>query len=292
MFAIAICGRPAKALSGHAAAHPGPVDVGVAVLAGVPLGCCAGPCLPHPDSERMKTPSDCGTAARRQPSGRPRVPHAHRRARRREACRPHRRRQLRRPVRRGRRLRRGVLRRRRAGPDPPRRRRAGGRRAGVPLRRGADRRADRPAAPDPLHRAELQRPRRRDRPGRAGRADPVHQAPEHARRPERRRTHPPRVDQDRLGGRARHRHRPADQLPGLGRGRPATRSPASSSSTTSASGRSRSSAAVSGARASPPRPSTRPVRGWSPRTRSPTSSRWTCGWTSTASAGRPATPGR
>ena len=34
------------------------------------------------------------------------------------------------------------------------------------VRRRADRRADRPAAPDPLHRAELPRPRRRDRPGR------------------------------------------------------------------------------------------------------------------------------
>ena len=47
------------------------------------------------------------------------------------------------------------------------------------VRRRADRCADRPAAPDPLHRPELPRPRRRDRPGRAGRADPVHQVAEH-----------------------------------------------------------------------------------------------------------------
>ena len=65
-------------------------------------------------------------------------------------------------------------------------------------------------------------------------------------RPERRRTHPARVDQARLGGRARHRDRPAHQLPGLGRGGAATRSPATCSSTTSASARSRWSAAASG----------------------------------------------
>ena len=81
-------------------------------------------------------------------------------------------------------------------------------------------RADRPTAPDPVHRPELPRPRRRDRSGRAGRADPVHQVAEHAGRPVRRRADPARVDQAGLGGGARHRDRPADQLPGLSRGGP------------------------------------------------------------------------
>ena len=165
-------------------------------------GCCAGPCL----------------AASQIRNNDPYVPHAHRRARRREARRPDRRRHL------CRRLRlvadfdeaffgaaaldRAAVTGRRAGRPP----------APVTVRRGADRRADRPAAPDPVHRAELQRPRRRVRPGRTGRADPVHQVAQHPRRPGRRRTDPAGLDQTGLGGGARHRHRPADQLPGQRRG--------------------------------------------------------------------------
>ncbi len=150
------------------------------------------------------------------------------------------------------------------------------------VRRRADRRADRPAAPDPLHRPELPRPRRRDRPGRAGRADPVHQVAEHADRPERRRAAsraaPPRLDWEVelgivIGSRTSYLDSP-------GR-RARARSPGSCWSTTSASGRSRSSAAGSGRRASRPRRSTRPGRGWPPPTRSRTCATWTCGWTST-----------
>ena len=140
------------------------------------------------------------------------------------------------------------------------------------VRRRADRRADRPAAPDPLHRAELPRPRRRDRPGRAGRADPVHQVAEHPGRPERRRAHPARVHQARLGGRARHRDRPRGPATST---RPSRRRRRDrrlrAVSTTSASAPSRSSAAASGRRASPRRRSTRPGRGWPPPTRSTTS---------------------
>ena len=99
--------------------------------------------------------------------------------------------------------------------------------------------------------------------------------------------HPARLDQARLGGRARHRDRPARQLPRTRSRRPATRSPASCWSTTSASAPSRWSAAASGRRASRPRRSTRPGRGWSRRTRSTTCWRWACGSTSTASAARP-----
>ena len=88
--------------------------------------------------------------------------------------------------------------------------------------------------------------------------------------PERRRAHPPRLDQDRLGGRARHRDRPAYVATSTRSRRPGTRSPATCSSTTSASARSRSSAAASGRRASRPRPSTRPGPGSSRPTRSTT----------------------
>ena len=78
--------------------------------------------------------------------------------------------------------------------DPRRRRRGARRRRPHRARRRAPiRRADRAPAPDPVHRAELQRPRRRDRPGRSRRADPVHQVAQHADRPERRRAHPPRL---------------------------------------------------------------------------------------------------
>ena len=37
VLAIAICGRPVERVVGQPAAHPGAVDVGVAVVAGVPL---------------------------------------------------------------------------------------------------------------------------------------------------------------------------------------------------------------------------------------------------------------
>ena len=46
--------------------------------------------------------------------------------------------------------------------------RAGGGGAADGLRRRTDRRPDRPAAPDPVHRPELQRPCRRDRGGGPG----------------------------------------------------------------------------------------------------------------------------
>ena len=91
-----------------------------------------------------------------------------------------------------------------------------------PFGRGTDRRPDRAAAPDPVHRPELQRPRRGDRAGRPGRADPVHQVTEHPDRPERRRSHPSRLHEDRLGGRAGHRHGPARQLPRRTVARPGT----------------------------------------------------------------------
>ena len=98
--------------------------------------------------------------------------------------------------------------------DPRRRRRRA--RRGRPhraRRRPPVRRSVRAPAPDPVHRTELQRPRRRDRPGRSGRADPVHEVAEHAHRPERRRADSPRLAQDRLGGRARHRDRPPRVVP-------------------------------------------------------------------------------
>ena len=141
-------------------------------------------------------------------------------------------------------------------------RRAGDGRTADRIRRGTHRRPHRPAPPDPVHRPELQRPCGRDRGGGAGRADPVHQVAEHAHRPLRRRPHPARLDETRLGGRAGHRDRPPNQLPRLRRRSARARSPGSPWSTTSASGPSRSSAAGNGPRASPPRPSTRPARGW------------------------------
>ena len=152
------------------------------------------------------------------------------------------------------------------------------------LRRRAGRRSHRPAAPDPLHRPQLQRPRRRDRPGRAGRADPLHQVAQHHRRAVRRRADPARLDQDRLGGRARHRDRPADLLPRLGRGGPRRDR--------------RLRAGQRRQRARLPDRAQRPVvegqvgrdvqpdraRGWSRPTRSTTCWRWACGSTSTGSS--------
>ena len=156
-------------------------------------------------------------------------------------------------------------------------------------RRRARRRPDRAAAPDPVHRPELPRPRRRDRPGRARRADPVHQVAQHAGRPERRRAHPARVHQDRLGGRARHRDRPADRY--LDSGRRPRDAIAGYVVVNDVSEREwQIERGGQWSRASRPRRSTRPARGWSPPTRSTTCWRWTCGWTSTACAGRPATP--
>ena len=146
------------------------------------------------------------------------------------------------------------------------------RRATVELRRRADRGADRTPAPDPVHRAELLRPRGGDRSGRPGRADPVHQVTQHPGRAVRRRPPAPRRDQTGLGGGARHRDRPAHQLPRQRSTMPGTPWPGSSWSTTSASAPSSWSAAASGPRASRPRPSTRLGRGSSRPTRSTTSS--------------------
>ena len=140
------------------------------------------------------------------------------------------------------------------------------------VRRRADRRPDRPAPPDPLHRPQLQRPRRRDRPGRPDEPILFTKSPNTIVGPNDDVRHPARLDQDRLGGRARHRHRHAHLLPGLGRGRGSRRDRRLRRwSTTSASAPSRWSAAGSGRRASPPRRSTRPGRGWSRPTRSTTS---------------------
>ena len=61
-------------------------------------------------------------------------------------------------------------------------------------------------------RLELFRSRRRDRIADPGRADPVQQGAVLHRRPERRHDDPQGRQEDRLGGRARHRHRRARQL--------------------------------------------------------------------------------
>ena len=162
-----------------------------------------------------------------------------------------------------------------------------------PLRRRAHRRADRPSAPDPVHRAELPRPRRRDRPGRARRADPLHQVAQHPDRAERRRTHPARRDQARLGGRARHRDRPAHQLPRLRRTRRATRSPATcvvNDVSERAFQMERGGQWIKGKSAE----TFNPAGPWlvTPDEIDDVARRWTCGWTSTASAGRPAARAR
>ena len=121
----------------------------------------------------------------------------------------------------------------------------------------AHRRADRPAAPDPVHRPELQRPRRRDRAGRPRRADPLHQVTQHASWARRRRPIPrgsTKLDWEvELGIVIGRRCRTSPTRTEAA----ATPSPATCSSTTSASAPSRWSAAASGPRASPPRPSTR-----------------------------------
>ena len=102
-----------------------------------------------------------------------------------------------------------------AGPAParPGHHRRGGRRrqgarprpaAGAPGRPGHPLRpAARPDRQGRLHRAELPRPRRRDRRRAAARADHLPQGPRHRRRARRHRARPARVDEDRLGGRAR-----------------------------------------------------------------------------------------
>ena len=75
-----------------------------------------------------------------------------------------------------------------------------------------------------LHRAQLFRPRRRDRRDRAARADHLHEGDERHLRPGRPGDHPARVAEDRLGGRARLRHRQAREVRlGGGRARPRRR---------------------------------------------------------------------
>ena len=71
-----------------------------------------------------------------------------------------------------------------------------------------------------MHRPELQRPRGRDRSGGPGEPILFTKSPNTADRPVRRRTDPARLDETRLGGRAGHRDRPADQLSRQGRGGP------------------------------------------------------------------------
>ena len=86
------------------------------------------------------------------------------------------------------------------------------------------------------------------------------------RRPVRRRAHPARIDQDRLGGGARRRDRLDRALPRHRARRPRS-SPGTSSATTSRSASSSSSAAASGTRARAARRSTRSARGSSRPTR-------------------------
>ena len=63
-----------------------------------------------------------------------------------------------------------------------------------------------------LHRPQLFRPRRRDRRHRAARADHLHEGDERHLRPRRPGHHPARLREDRLGGRARLRHRQAREV--------------------------------------------------------------------------------
>ena len=80
-----------------------------------------------------------------------------------------------------------------------------------------------------LHRPQLFRPCRRDRRHRAAGADHLHEGELGDRRPERRRRHPARFAEDRLGGRARRRHRQQGQIR-LAKPRRWTTSPATASS--------------------------------------------------------------
>ena len=63
-----------------------------------------------------------------------------------------------------------------------------------------------------LHRAQLFRPCRRDQRHGAARADHLHEGDVGDRRPGRRCPHPARLRKDRLGGRARRRHRPQGEI--------------------------------------------------------------------------------
>ncbi len=90
-------------------------------------------------------------------------------------------------------------------------------------RRSPHRRTDRAPPGDPLHRAELRRPCGRVGQPASGAPHPVPQAPEHARRAERRRPRPSERDPGRLGGRARRGDRHAGALSRLPRGRPPAR---------------------------------------------------------------------
>ena len=114
------------------------------------------------------------------------------------------------------------------------------------------------------HRPELCRSRRRDRRCHPGRADRLQQGAVLHRRAQRRRDHSARFAEDRLGGRARHRHRRARLLCGRERS-PATSSPAIASATTSRSANTSSSAAAPGPRARAARPSARSDPGSSRR---------------------------
>ena len=67
------------------------------------------------------------------------------------------------------------------------------------------------------HRAQLFRPCRRNRGPSPARADPVHEGHALHYRPERRYPHPARFGQDRLGGRARRRHRQDGEICRRGR---------------------------------------------------------------------------
>ena len=125
-----------------------------------------------------------------------------------------------------------------------------------------------------------------------GRADPVHQVPEHPAGTERRRPDPARIDQARLGGRARHRDRRTHQLPtGQGRRGRAHRRLLRGQRRQRARLPDRARRPVVEGQVGRDVQSGRAVAGHA-ATRSTTC--WTsgCGWTSTGSAGRPGRPRR
>lgn len=107
--------------------------------------------------------------------------------------------------------RRRLPRERRSRPGP----RGRGRGSTARTRRGRpqDRRPRHAARQGRLRRAQLPRPRRRDRRGHTPAPRGVHEGPGDGRRPLRRGADPARVGEDRLGGRTRRRHRTTGPLP-------------------------------------------------------------------------------
>ena len=122
----------------------------------------------------------------------------------------------------------------------------------------ADRAAARPDRQDRVHRAELPRPRRRDRaPSRPAEPIVFMKAPDTVVGPYDTVLVPRGSREDRLGGRAGGRHRPYGPLSGVRTRRRWRTSPGTRSRTTSPSASSRSSAAAPGTRARTARRSTR-----------------------------------